>query len=150
MKELEHIIRKYDPLPAALPNFTKGTAVPGLYSHIAYSNDKEETDISQPFKGVQPKQPKTRGGEKGKQSQQKLKTPPVQVQEDQYNYDDTNNYYYNENYRGQPRGHRPYIGHNTGQFFRGQNLHGRGQCNQNPYQGQYQNNSYQGNNYQGN
>ena len=35
-------------------------------------------------------------------------------------------------------------------FFRGQNSHGRGQCNQNPYQGQYQNNSYQGNNYQGN
>ena len=29
----------------------------------------------------------------------KLKTPPVQVQEDQYNYDDTNNYYHNENYR---------------------------------------------------
>ena len=27
---------------------------------------------------------------------------------------------------------------------------GRGQCNQNPYQGQYQSNSYQGNNYQGN
>ena len=35
-------------------------------------------------------------------------------------------------------------------FFRGQNLGGRGQCNQNPYEGQYQNNSYQGNNYQGN
>ena len=27
---------------------------------------------------------------------------------------------------------------------------GRGQCNQNAYQGQYQNNGYQGNNYQGN
>ena len=35
-------------------------------------------------------------------------------------------------------------------FFRGQNLHGRGQSNQNPYQGQYQNNSYQGYNYKGN
>ena len=126
---------------------TKGTAVPSLYSHIAHSNDTEETDIPQPFKGARPKQPKTRGGGKGKQTQQKLKNPPVQVQ-DQYNYDDTNNYYHNENYRGQPRGCRPYRGQNTGRFFRGQNLCGRGQHNQNPYQGQYQNNRYQGNYYQ--
>ena len=41
---------------------------------------------------------------------------PVQVQEDQYTYEDTNNYYHNENYRGQPRGHRPYRGQKTGQF----------------------------------
>ena len=53
---------------------TKGTAVPGLYLHIAHSNDKEETDIPQPFKGAQPKQPKTRGRGKGKQAQQKSKT----------------------------------------------------------------------------
>ena len=149
-KELEDIIRKCDPPAAALPNLTKGSAVPGLYSHIAHSNDKEETDIPQPFKGAQPKQPKTRGGGKGKQPQQKPKTPPAQVQEDQYNYDDTNNYYHNENYRGQPRGHRPYRGQNTGQFFRGQNSCGTGQCNQNTYQGQYQNNSCPGNNCQGN
>ena len=129
---------------------TKCTAVPGLYSHIAHSNDKEETDIPQPFEGAQPKQPKTRGGGKGKQPQQKLKTPPAQVQENQYTYDDTNNYYHIENYRGQLRGHRPYRGQNTGQFFRGQNSHGRGQHNQNLYQGQYQSNSYQGNYYQGN
>ena len=120
-KELEHIIRKCDPPAAALPNLTKGTAVPSLYSHIAHSDDKEETDISQPFKGSQPKQPETIGGGKGKQPQQKLKTPPVQVQEDQYNYDDSNNYYHNANYRGQSRGHRPYRGQNTGKFFRGQN-----------------------------
>ena len=68
-KELEHIIRKCDPLAAALPNLTQSTAVPGLYSHIAHSNDKEETDIPQPFKGARPKQNKTRGGEKGKQPQ---------------------------------------------------------------------------------
>ena len=52
-------------------------------------NDKEETDISQTFKGARPKQPKTRGRGKGKQPQQKSKPPPVQVQEDQYTYDDT-------------------------------------------------------------
>ena len=50
-KELEHIIRKCDPPAAALPNLTKGTAVPSLYLHIAHSDDKEETDIPQPFKG---------------------------------------------------------------------------------------------------
>ena len=106
-KELAHIIRKCDPPAAALPNLTQGIAVPSLYSHTAHSNDKEETDIPQPFKGARPKQPKTRGREKGKQPQQKSKPPPVQVQEDQYTYDDTNNYYHNENYRGQPRGCRP-------------------------------------------
>ena len=44
-KELEHIIRKYEPPAAALPTLAKGTAVLGLYSHIAHSNDKDETDI---------------------------------------------------------------------------------------------------------
>ena len=83
-----------------MPNLTKGATVPGLYSHIAHSNDKEETDIPQPFKGAHPKQPKHRGGGKGKQPQQKPKTPK-QIQDDQYNYEDTNNYYHNENYRGQ-------------------------------------------------
>ena len=47
-KELEHIIRRCDPPAAALSNLSKGTAVPSLYSHIACSNDKEETDIPQP------------------------------------------------------------------------------------------------------
>ena len=56
-KELEHIIRKCDPPAAALPTLAKGTAVPGLHSHIAHSNDKDETDIPQPFKGARPKQP---------------------------------------------------------------------------------------------
>ena len=51
-KELEHIIRKCDPQAAALPTLAKGTAVPGLSSHIAHSNEKDETDIPQPFKGL--------------------------------------------------------------------------------------------------
>ena len=126
-KELDHIIRNCDPPAAALPNLAKGTTVPGLYSHIAHSDDKEETGIPKPFKGACPKQSKQRGGGKGKQPQQKPKNPSVQIQDDQYNYEDTNNYYHNENYRGQSRGHRPYRGQNTGQFFRGHNLHGRGQ-----------------------
>ena len=149
-KELEHIIRKCDPLAAALPTLAKGTAVPSLYSHIAHSNDKDEMDIPQPFKGAHPKQPKPRGGGKGKEPQQKPKNPPPQTQDDQYNYEDTNNYYHNENYRGQSRGCRPYRGQNAGHSFGGQNFHGRGQRNQNTYQGQYQNDGYQSNNYQGN
>ena len=112
-KELEHIIRKCDPPAAALPTLAKGIAVPGLYSHKAHSNDKDETDIPQPFKGVHHKQPKPRGRGKGKQPQQKLKNPPPQTQDDQYNYENTNNYYHNENYRGQSRGHRSYRGQNT-------------------------------------
>ena len=71
VKELEHIIRKCDPPAAAVPTLAKGTKVPGLYSHIAHSNDKNEMDIPQPFKGAHPKQPKSRGGGKGKQPQQK-------------------------------------------------------------------------------
>ena len=149
-KELEHIIRKCDPPAALLPTLAKGTTVPGLYSHIAHSNDKDEMDIPQPFKGASPKQPKSSSGGKGKQPQQKPKNPPLQTQDNQYNYDDTNNYYHNDNYRGQSRGCRPYRGQNTGRSFRGQNFHGRGQRNQNTYQGQYQNDGYQSNNYQGN
>ena len=42
------------------------------------------------------------------------------------------------------------VGQNTGHSFRGQNFHGRGQRNQNTYQGQHQNDGYQSNNYQGN
>ena len=143
-KELEHIIRKCDPPAATLPTLAKGTAVPGLYSHIAHSNDKDETNI------CQPKQTKPRGGDKGKQPQQKLKNLPPQTQDDQYNYEDTNNYYHNENYRGQSRGRRPCRGQNTGHSFRGQNFCGRGQRNQNTYQGHYQNDGYQSTNCQGN
>ena len=113
-KELEHIIRKCDPPAAALPTLAQGTAVPSLYSYIAHSNDKQETDIPRPFKGARPKQTKARGRGKGKEPQQKPKPPPVQVQTEQYTYEDTNNYYHNENYRGQSRGHRPYRGQHTG------------------------------------
>ena len=93
---------------------TQGAAVPGFYSHIAHSNDKDKTDIPQPFKGARPKQSKTRQRGKGKQPQQKPNPPPVQVQEEQYPYEHSNNYYHNENYRGQSRGHRPYRDQHTG------------------------------------
>ena len=96
-----------------MPTLTQGAAVPSLYSHIAHSDDKKGTDIPQSFKAVKPKQTKHRGRGKGKQQQQKPNPPPVQIQEEQYTYEDTNNYYHNENYRGQSRGHRPYRGQTT-------------------------------------
>ena len=74
-KELEHIIRRCNPLAAAVPTLAKGTTVPGLYSQIAHSNDKDEVEILQPFKGPHPKQPKPRGGGRGKQPQQKNEKP---------------------------------------------------------------------------
>ena len=43
-----------------------------------------------------------------------MKNLPAQIQDDQYNYEDTNTYYHNKNYRGQSRGCRPYRDQNTG------------------------------------
>ena len=57
-KELEHIIRKCEALAAVVSTLAPGTPVPGLYSHIAQSEDKEDIDIPQPFKGMKPKETK--------------------------------------------------------------------------------------------
>ena len=73
-KSLEHIIMKYDPPTPAMPMMATGATVPGLYSHIAHSVDKEEGDIPQPFKGTKPKQ--TRG--RGKPQDQRQNPPKVQ------------------------------------------------------------------------
>ena len=49
-KSLEHIIMKCDPPTPAMPMMATGATVPGLYSYIAHSVDKEEGEIPQPFK----------------------------------------------------------------------------------------------------
>ena len=68
-----------------------------------------------PLKGHDPNNPNLEAEEKANSLNKNQKNPPVQVQDDQYNYDDaTTNYYHDENYRGQPRGCRPYRGQNTG------------------------------------
>ena len=54
-KSLEHIIQKSDPPTPAMPLVTTGATVPGLYSHITHSVDKEEEEIPAPFKGAKPK-----------------------------------------------------------------------------------------------
>ena len=50
-----------------------GATVPGLFSHIAHSVDKEEGEIPQLFKGTKPKQ--TRGRGKPQEQRQKPKRP---------------------------------------------------------------------------
>ena len=45
-KFLKHIIQKCDPPTPAMPLVAK---LPGLYSHIAHSVDKEEEEIPPPF-----------------------------------------------------------------------------------------------------
>ena len=72
-KSLEHIIMKCDPPTLAMPMMATGATVPGLYSHIAHSVDKEG-EIPQPFKGAKPKQTRGRGKPKGK-PQEPTKSP---------------------------------------------------------------------------
>ena len=54
-KSLEHIIWKCDLPTLAMPLVTMGATVPGLYSHIANSVDKDEEEIPPPFEGTKPK-----------------------------------------------------------------------------------------------
>ena len=49
-----------------MPLVTTGATVPGLYSHIAYSVDKDEEEIPPPFKRAKPKQTRDRSKPKGK------------------------------------------------------------------------------------
>ena len=73
VKSLKHIILKCDPPTLAMPMMATGATVPGLYSHIAHSVDKEEGEMPQPFKGVKPKQTRGRGKSKGKPQEQRQK-----------------------------------------------------------------------------
>ena len=109
-KELEHIIRKCEPLVAIVPTLPPGTAVPSLNSHMAQSEDKEDTEIPQPFKGVKPKQTKSKTRGKLKQQQPKQNPQEIHVQQDEYCYQVPSNYYHTENYRGESRGRKPYRG----------------------------------------
>ena len=83
-KELEHIIRKCEPPAAVVPTLAPGTSVPSLYSHIAQSEDKEDIEIPQPFKGVKPKQTKGKTRGKPKQQQSKKTSQEIHAQQDEY------------------------------------------------------------------
>ena len=99
---------KCDPPTPAMPMMATGATVPGLYSHIAHSVDKEEGEIPQPFKGTKPKQTRGRGKPKGKPQEQRQNPPKAQEAEEIYTYENPNNYYHNA--PSQSRGRRPYNG----------------------------------------
>ena len=84
---------------------TMGATVPGLYSHIAHSVDKEE-EIPPP------KQIRGRGKPKGKPQGLRQNPPRAQEAEEAYGYDSPNNYYHNDIYTtpGPNQGHRPFNG----------------------------------------
>ena len=82
-----------------MPMMATGATVPGLYSHIAHSVDKEEGEIPQPCKGVKLKQTRGRGKPKGKPQEQRQNPPKAQEAEETYAYENPNNYYHNDNYK---------------------------------------------------
>ena len=85
---------------------TTGATVPGLYSHITHSVDKDEAEIPPPFKGAKLKQTRGRGKPQGHRQN------PLKEQEadEAYTYENPNNYYHNDNYtaQGKNRGCRPF------------------------------------------
>ena len=98
-----------------------GTTVPGLYSHIPHSVDKEEGEIPLLFKGAKLKQTRGRGKPKGKPQEQRQNPPKAQEADETYRYDSPNNCYHNDNYTApsQNHGHRPFNGQGSNQQFRG-------------------------------
>ena len=67
-----------------MPMMATGATVPGLYSHIAHSVDKEEDKIPHPFKGAKPKQTRGRGKPKGKPHEQRQNPPKAQEADETY------------------------------------------------------------------
>ena len=146
-KSLEHIIMKCDPPTPAMPMMATGATVPGVYSHIAHSVDKEEGEIPQPFKGAKPKQTRGRGKPKGKPQEQRQNPPKAQEVDETYTYDNPNNYYHNA--PSQSRGRRPDNSQSGNRQFRGfipQNRGQRSQYSQHQFQTyRYQRNAPQQN-----
>ena len=95
-----------------MPMMATGATVPGLYSHIAHSVDKEEGKLLQLFKGAKLKQTRGRGKAKGKPHEQRQNPPKAQEADETYAYESPNNYYHNDNYNtpSQSRGCRPFTG----------------------------------------
>ena len=95
-----------------MPLVTTGATVLALYSHITHSVDKDEAEIPPPFKGAKLKQTRGGGKPKGKPQGHRQNQPKDQEADKSYTYNNTNNYYHNDNYTatGQTQGHRPFTG----------------------------------------
>ena len=111
-KNLEHIIQRCDPLATAPPIIRGGGTVPRLYSHIIQSQDQDFNSIPKLFKSTKGKGGKKSG--RGKSKPQQQPPPPPPPPEEEEPYEEINNYYHNENYRGNSRGRRPYRGQQGG------------------------------------
>ena len=122
-KNLEHIIGRCEPLAIAPPISQDTGVVPSLYSHKAQSQNQDSMSLPKSFKSAR--------GHRGKKSKGKVKPqqqlPPSPLppkQEEQYK--DANNYYHNENYKGNNRGHRPYSSqYSSRKPYRGSQQRGR-------------------------
>ena len=99
--------------------------------------------------GEKPKQTRGRGKPKGKPQGHRQSPPKDQEADNSYTYDNTNNYYHNDNYTapGRNRGHRPFTGQSGSQQFRGFTQQSRGQRPQ-YNQRQFQNYRFQRGAYQ--
>ena len=96
-KNLEHIIQRCDP-PAITPPIMQGAgAVPSLYSHIAQSQDQDSDNIPKPLTSTTSRRGKK--SDKGKPKPQQQPQPPPPSPEEEEHYEETNNYYHNENSR---------------------------------------------------
>ena len=80
-KSLEHIIWKCDPPTPVMPLVTTGATVLG----------------PPPFKGAKPKQTRGRGKPRGKPQGHRQNPPKDPEADESYTYDNTNNYYHNDN-----------------------------------------------------
>ena len=111
-KSLKHIIQKCNPPTPAMPLMATRATVPGLYSHITHSVDKEEGEIPQPFKGAKQKQTRGRGKPKEKPQEQRHNPPKAQEVDETYTYDSPNNYCHNDTYTApnQSQRRRPFNG----------------------------------------
>ena len=120
-KSLEHIIEKCDLPTPAMPLVTTGATVLGLYSHITHSVDKDEAEIPLLFKWAKLKQTRGRGKPKGKPQGHRQNPVKDQEADESYTYDNTTNYYHNDNYTapGQNPGCRPFTSQGGSQQFRG-------------------------------
>ena len=124
----------------------QAAAVPGLYSHIAPSDDHDANDIPKTIKSTKGRgSKKFRKGKQKQQQQQQLQQqqhqqlPPPSQEEEMEQYDETGNYYHNDNYRGNNKGCRPFRDQGGSRRpFRGSNPQGRGQSDN--FRSQHQSN----------
>ena len=115
-KELKHIIQKCEP-PVTASTSMQAAAVPKPFKSTKGRGGK---------KSVKGKQKQQQQQQQQQPQQQKPPPPPIEKEIEQY--DETGNYYHNDNYQGHNRGHRPYRGQGgRKKTIRGNNSRGRGQ-----------------------